>query len=175
MTTIDNTNNYYFFKTFGFCTCCTFNYKIYVVKAKDENDLRKILLENEIVKNKILEISQCSCEEDEKDCKKYFTPSVTLSFFEQKNNLPLSEFNNYYSNVDILKELTNENNKQNEENVEYLGNEAEAKKYLLKEYSQTPDGEEPQEGEKSLGQILFNGERIYEDLSCTEYGKEKLN
>ena len=87
--------------------------------------------------------------------------------------MDISEIENYYSKVNILQELIKEN--KGEDVVEYLGDENQAKEYLLKKYSKTPDDDNPTENEKTLGEILFNGEKIYPDLDCTDYGKENLN
>lgn len=183
--------NYYFIRYNNYCSCCTFNYKIYVVKAESEDDLGKLILENDTIRKALIVCGYSSCEdcgqtcqtfdEDPKQvcrCNNIYMIGANLSFFSDSGpfNKSVESMIKYYSKKDgkdILEELKVGTSEDYE--FLYLGDEETARKSLLFQMPNDSMGMKIIDGGIPMGQIVFEGKKIFEDLNCTTYGKEYLN
>ncbi len=172
----DKVQDYYFIHTNDFCSCCTFNYLLYKVLAKDKKDLVKKITGNFNILTKIAKIYYQPEDENEDVIEihsieqfnslskenGYLFSNSGLSFFDKlEKPFTYNDFVKYYENNEFLKDLTGD--------TLYLGIEESARKILNKIYSQ-PAKNFDYDTDELLGDIIFQGNRIYKHLDHTQSG-----
>jgi hypothetical protein len=155
------THEFFFFKAGGYCSCCTFDYKIVIVEAYDENHL-EFRLKNEVSIIKYLFDSGLALDDDF-----HFQNSTSENIPDLQSWPELFE----YFQTDTLSKIKSSSVDTEEYSTVYLGKENEAMLYLTKNYPDNQDGEKTNDIKQIVGYKIFQGERIYDDVQHTEYGR----